>query len=295
MSKKSGKILVAVVVAIVLICGAFSSKVPFLQDVFNDTEVTDSNGVHFIDVGQGDSILVKTEDADILIDAGPGINAGDLTSYLKEQEIETIDYFITTHPHEDHIGGADDVIYSFNVKNIIIPYIPESVIPTTKVFENMLDAIEERNVNVIQAESGAKYTFGENSFEILGPNDEYEDLNMLSVITRFTVGGKTFMFTGDTEKESEYDTLKKYSDLSADVLKVAHHGSSTSSSEKFVKAVSPDFAVISCGYDNSYGHPHDETTDLLEKLNIEYFRTDNDGNIVFSIENGELVVNKEVA
>ena len=132
MSKKSGKILVAVVVAIVLICGAFSSKVPFLQDVFNDTEVTDSNGVHFIDVGQGDSILVKTEDADILIDAGPGINAGDLTSYLKEQEIETIDYFITTHPHEDHIGGADDVIYSFNVKNIIIPYIPESVIPTTK-------------------------------------------------------------------------------------------------------------------------------------------------------------------
>ncbi len=295
MSKNASKIVVAVVVAIVLICGAFSSKVPFLQDVFGDTEIISTNGVHFIDVGQGDSILVKTDDADILIDAGPGINADDLTSYLKDQEIDTIEYFITTHPHEDHIGGADDVIYSFNVKNIIIPYIPESVIPTTKVFENMLDAIEDRNVNVIQAEPGAKYTFGENSFEILGPNAEYKDLNLLSIITRFTIEGKTFMFTGDTEEESEYDTLKKFPDLSADVLKVAHHGSSTSSSEKFIKAVSPEFAVISCGEGNSYGHPHDETLDLFEKLKIKYYSTDNDGSIVFSIENNELVVSKEVA
>jgi len=297
MKKNASKISVLIVAVIIVVCGILSSKFPALEAVFGgDLEYFKAeNGVHFIDVGQGDAALVKTDDANILIDAGPGISASELKRYLDNQNVTTIDYFITTHPHEDHIGGADDVIYNYQVKNVIMPYIPESEMPTTKVFENMLDAIEEKKVNVIQAKPGDKYDFGEDYFEILGPVEEYKDLNMLSVITRFSVDGKKFVFTGDAEKESELDTLREFPDLSADVLKVSHHGSSTSSDEKFIKALSPDIAIISCGEDNNYGHPHDETVDLLEKYNIDFYRTDEEGGVVITIENNQIYVNGEAA
>ena len=244
--------------------------------------------VHFIDVGQGDSALIVTPDGKyVLIDAGTNDSEKALKAYLDSQNVVDIEYAVMTHPHEDHIGGADMIFDTYKVKNAILP----DVTHDTVTFERMLTTIERNNTNLLTSKSGDVYTVGDVSFKILAPvNTKYKSLNDYSVVVRVDYGGTSFMFTGDAEKLSEKEMLETHSksEFACDVLKVGHHGSTTSSSVDFVRAVNPKFAVISCGKDNSYGHPHRETVSTLDGEGIEILRTDLLGNIVFKADGAEV-------
>ena len=235
--------------------------------------------VHFLDVGQADSILIQTADAAMLVDAGTNEAGASVVSYIRSQGIETLDYVIGTHPHEDHIGGLDDVIRQLNVKEIILP----DKIHTTKTFEDVLDAMEEKNLSVTTANQGDDYSLGDAGFTIIAPcegKDYKDELNNWSVGIRLVYGDTSFVMTGDAEKEAEADMLASGENLQGDVWKAAHHGSSTSNTGQMLDAVQPTYAVISCGKDNSYGHPHKETLEAFEKRGIQVFRTDEQGTIV---------------
>ncbi len=227
--------------------------------------------VHFIDVGQGDCALLESNGKYVLIDAGEVEYADTVCDYLKSCEVITIDYVIATHPHSDHCGGLAQVINTFDCKNFITSETDQQ----TSTWLNVLYAVDDNNVNYIDAKVSDTYTFGETTFEILGPcKDNYEDYNNYSVVLKATCGNTSFLFTGDAETTSENDMLQNGANLKADVLKVGHHGSYTSTGSKFLKAVSPAYAVISCGKNNEYGHPHKEVTSALQKHNVTTYRTD---------------------
>lgn len=233
--------------------------------------------VHFIDVGQGDAALILTENGSVLIDAGTTESGERVAAYVKTYT-DSLDYMILSHPHEDHIGGARDVFESVTVKNVIMP----DLTANSAAFDRLLDSIESSDASVHPAYNGESFSLGELYMNILSPaeGEKYEDVNNMSAVVKVSFGKTSFLFTGDAEGPVEQDLLDSGTFLSADVLKVGHHGSSTSSTEKFVKAVSPNIAVISCGKDNSYGHPHAEVVQLLEKLQIDSYRTDKLGDIV---------------
>lgn len=227
--------------------------------------------VHFIDVGQGDSILLQSDDDFVLIDAGEVEYGPVVCEYLKSVGVDTIDYVIATHPHSDHIGGLSDVINQFDCENFITKESDQQ----TKTWMNVLTAVEKNDVNYIEANVSDTYSFSQASFEILAPNsDHYDGYNDYSVVVKVTCGDTSFLFTGDAEKLSEKEMINSGADLSADVLKVAHHGSTTSSSDAFLDAVNPQFAVISCGENNDYGHPHKEVISEFSKRGVTVYRTD---------------------
>ena len=238
--------------------------------------------VHIIDVGQGDSILVRTDDRVLLIDAGTNSSEDELRAYLDACGIEDIDCFVCTHPHEDHIGGADMILGEYNVERLIMPE-SES---TTVTFTKLLDALEESDAVYTEPVVGDVYTIGGFAFTILAPDESVaDDSNNSSVVLRLDYGSTSFMFTGDAEAESEACILAEFSpsELDCDFLKLGHHGSTTSTSEAFLDAVSPEYAAISCGEGNSYGHPHRETLDKLASRGItgdKLLRTDLDGTCV---------------
>lgn len=257
------------------------SKVPVPIDIMN---------VHFIDVGQGDSILVEADHAAMLIDAGES-NKGNLVSdYLKSRNITRLDYVIGTHPHSDHIGGLDTIINSFPIDKLILP----SAVNTTKTYEDVLDAISAKELRITKAEVGAQYKLGSASFTILAPNSpSYEELNNYSVVIKLTYGENSFLLTGDAEELSEKEMLENGYDLSADVLKLAHHGSSTASCEEFLEAVNPEYGVICVGKGNDYGHPHAETLQSMVKHAIDVYRTDLQGTIIFTSDGKTISVNTQ--
>lgn len=188
---------------------------------------------------------------------------------------------IATHPHEDHIGGMSKVFENYKVENFYMP----KVTHTTKTFENMLTSVSKQGLKVQQIKEGMKFDLGSDAkIDVYSPMKEsYEEFNDYSPIMKLTFGDKKLMFTGDAETLVEKEVLSKYSkDLKADVLKFGHHGSSTSSSNEFIQAVSPQYGIISCGTDNSYGHPHKETMKKISKNKIETYRTDLQGEITLS-------------
>ncbi len=253
--------------------------------------IEDTIELHIINVGQGDSVLIKTEAGNILIDAGTGESEEALSHYLSSVGVESFEYCIFTHPHEDHIGGADMIIEDYDVRNVII----SPVVTTTKTFDVLIDALERSEANVIEAHPDSKYKVGEVEIMIMGPIKLYDrDLNNSSVITRINYGAVRMMFTGDAERTQEGDVLDRYSifDLDCDFLKMGHHGSSTSSCEAFMNAVSPSVAAISCGVNNKYGHPHRETIEKLDSLGIEYHRTDEMGDIVYVCDGKSIELKK---
>lgn len=239
--------------------------------------------VYYLDVGQGDSELIQLSNGkNILIDAGTRSTAEELVGYLQNLGVQKIDYLIATHPHEDHIGGMTDVVQNFEIGSIYMPKIADSQIPTTKVYENLLTAIGEKGLSITAAQAGS-VIFEEAGarMEILAPNSaEYGDLNSYSIVTKLTVGEKAFLFTGDAEADSEEEMLDLGYSVDADVLKLGHHGSSTSNSMAFLEAVSPQAAIVSCGAGNDYGHPHQEVMDRLAQLNVTVYRTDTQGTVL---------------
>jgi len=237
---------------------------------------------HFIDVGQGDGILIRTGDGDIVIDAGPSSTEDEFVNYLKEQGVDSIEYFVLTHPHADHIGGADAVLEEFDVKRVLLP----KTDCTTSMYMKVLGLIEEEECAVIESKVFETYTLGDFKMTVLAPNGiDYSGYNDYSVVLRAELGNTSVLLTGDAEKVSENEMMDKIdpSLLDCDVLKAGHHGSSTSTIKAFFDAVSPEYAVISCGVNNEHGHPHSETMDTLKDLETagKLYRTDLLGSVVF--------------
>ena len=258
-----------------------------MQTASGPSEVTEDLTVHFLDIGQGDCTLLTQGEHAMLIDAGDNDQGTKVQSYLEYLGISSLDYLVLTHPDADHIGGADVVIYKFDCNTILMPEKKAD----TRTYDDVIQAMKSKNYTAIHPEVGDSYAFGESSFTILSPARNYEDSNDCSIVLRLTHGSNTFLFTGDAEEEAENDMLASGMDLSADVLKVGHHGSHTSTSDAFLEAVAPTYAVISCEIGNSYGHPHAETLNKLRTAGIQMFRTDDQGTIIVTSDGSTLTWN----
>ena len=288
-SKAKG-IATAVVVLIAVIAGLFFGKDAILGGLTDKPSDPVSGGevqFHFIDVGQGDAALIRTEKGDILIDAGTNSSEDELKAYLDRLGVTDIEYAVFTHPHEDHIGGADMILNTYNVKNVILP----DATSTSKTFERMMDAIEAEGCAVIEATPDLVFTVGELTCTVLAPiSEKYNETNNYSVVIRADYGETSVLFTGDAEVDSEAEMLTRYrlkGMLDCDILKSGHHGSDTSSGQEFLDAVTPVFAVISVGEGNTYDHPKQVTLTKYEAMGMIIYRTDKEGSIVFTTTGGE--------
>ncbi|NFM31743.1 MBL fold metallo-hydrolase [Clostridium botulinum] len=271
--KKKNLIITCLLICLSIIFTACSQQ---SSNAVNTSNKSNELKVHYIDVGQGDSILVQTKDKNILIDAGTRKSSDNLINYLKKQHIKKLDYVIATHPHEDHIGGMPKVIDEFEISNF---YAPKKT-ANTKIFKDMILQLKKKNLKINIAKKGISL---DSSLDFLAPvKDNYENTNDSSAVVKLTHGNTKFLFTGDAEKTSEKDILNSNEDLSSNVLKVGHHGSHSSSSKEFLDKINPKIAIISCGKNNDYGHPHKETMKELKKRNIEVYRTDIDGTILLT-------------
>jgi len=252
-------------------------------------EVTTSSGkkpasgqliVHFIDVGQGASqLLIGPTGKTMLIDAGNNDKEVYIVDYLKQENISKIDILIGTHPDADHIGGLDAVIEHFDIGKVYLPKIQAN----TKTFEDVLLAVKKKNLKVTTAKAGVVLDWEEKvEAQMIAPIDTYTDTNEMSAVLRLIFGDTSFLLTGDAESKSEADMLKSGVSLQADVLLVSHHGSKTSTSEEFLKAVKPKHAVIQSGKDNKYGHPADNVLERLKRHKVKVYRNDLQGHIIFT-------------
>lgn len=237
--------------------------------------------VHYIDVGQGDSTLIQVNNKNMLIDAGPKESKDKLFNYLDKLNIKTLDYVVATHPHEDHIGNMAEVIKKYTIGSFYAP----KVTSTTSSFEKMTEALamKDLKINVIKSNS-KNIDLGSNTVTtVMSPSkDSYEDLNNYSPIIKIQFGDTSFLFTGDAERLVEEEVLAAGFDVNADVLKVGHHGSNSSTSSKFLDSVKPKISVISVGANNTYNHPTKKTLDSLNKSKTTIYRTDLDSTVVIS-------------
>lgn len=247
--------------------------------------------VHFLDVGQADSTFIELGNGQtMLIDAGESHNASTIIQYIRDLQYSDIDYVVATHPHDDHIGGMAEVLESFEIGKM---YMPKQT-HTISAFEDMLDVMERKNIDAYTAKSGVNIlTSGIIEIDILAPfADSYSNLNNSSAVVRIKYGDTIMLFTGDAEQEIETQLLD--SGIDADVLKVGHHGAGSSSATSFIKAVSPEVAVISSG--GEYGHPHSDTLAILSEVGANIYRTDEQGTIqVTADQHKKITVDKKAS
>ena len=230
------------------------SKKSASSHVANNSSTTKTSSkllVHFIDVGQGDSILITQGKHAMLIDAGNNDKGTTVQLYLKKQGLTSLDYVIGTHPDADHIGGLDVVIYKFDCKKILLP----DCTSNTATYRDVLSSMKSKNYTATHPAAGQKFSLGKAQFTITGPVQKYNSTNDNSLSLRLTFMQSSFLFTGDITQNAEPDLIAKNKTLQADVLKIAHHGSKYSTTSAFLTAVSPKYAVISCAEGNSYGFP----------------------------------------
>ncbi len=244
---------------------------------------------HFIDVGQGDSIYIKTPEQNILIDGGDRGNT--VVNYLRNQGVSSLDLVIGTHPHADHIGGLINVMKAIPVKEIIDP----DVVHSTTAFEDYLDVIDAKDIKFTVGRAGMKRDLGGGAeMKIIHPSSPSSShLNNASIVCRVTFGTVSFMFTGDAEQAAESQVLNRGYTLDSDILKIGHHGSRTSTTQAFLNAVNPNVSVIMCGKHNQYGHPHDETLNKLSNAGVDIYRTDLQGHIIITTDGETYDINKE--
>ena len=245
--------------------------------------------VKFFDVGQADSILVQSAGVNMLIDAGTNNMGNTVVQNLKDLGITKIDYLVGTHPHEDHIGGMDDVINNFEIGTIYMPKVQTN----TKTFEDVLDAISNKGLTITTPEVGYVFEAGNTKCEVMcagtGTTEENSNLNLSSIVIRMVYGEESFLFMGDAEEKNE--SSRQWPQTT--VLKVGHHGSDTSSSESFLNQVKPEISVISVGINNTYGHPKKITLDKLNALETSIYRTDQNGTITITCDGTSCVVTTE--
>ena len=296
--KKSARILLCLLLVLALISGCDATgtvaDTPAQADASPPGSfaagVSGTLEVHYIDVGQADCIFIRQDEATLLIDAGNNADGPAVVSYLHGQGVETLDTVIGTHPHEDHIGGLDQALLAFGANKVIIP----KVTHTTKTFEDLIDAIDQKGLRVTTPAPGMQFTVGDAQCTILAPvSTAYEDLNNYSVVVRVTHGDTAFLFSGDAEALSEQEMLQGTLPLQADVLKVGHHGSNSSSTAEFLQAVSPSIAVISVGRDNDYGHPSPETLRRLQAAGATVYRTDETGTVIIYSDGNTITTETE--
>ena len=250
--------------------------------------------VHFLDVGNADCILVRQGDKNLLIDAAEPDNQHDIIRYLQKQGVQQLDMVIATHPHADHIGAMSAVIENYAIGRFVMSYVTDEATPTSSAYIRMLEALDAHNVAVEEAVPGTTYELGTARLQILAPYESVDEPNDVSVVCRLTFGDRSFLFTGDASKSIEKQMLDGPYVLRSDVLKLSHHGSNTGNSEQFLYEVMPQYAVITCGADNRYGHPHQEVVNRLKRQNIQSYRTDASGDIVFTTDGTNLTVETEM-
>ncbi len=260
-----------------------SSEEPTSQDA-NPIQTDDLQGleVQFLDVGQGDCIYITCGEDIMLIDTGLYEYKDKVLEYLGKQNIDKIDYLILTHPDSDHIGSAGAIVRNFDIDNIFAPDIERD----TAAYGAFIEAAEDKGYVWAMPSIGTEYVFGDGIFRVLAPSWSHEDINDNSIVVKLEYGNTSYLFMGDAEEEEEMEIISMGHDVSADVIKLGHHGSKTSSSPEFLSLVEPRFAVISCGEGNEYGHPHAATMTKLLDMGVEMFRTDDQG-IIISYSDGD--------
>lgn len=254
----------------------------------------DKLAVCFIDVGQGDSVFLSAGGKNMLIDCGESEAADGVIRFLNENNVEKLDYVVATHPHSDHMGGMYKIVDQFEIGEMIVPHLDDSDIPTTRYYEKFLDSCDARGLSLTEAKLGRTIELGDAEAEIIAPcRPGYDNTNNYSVGLFLTHGENTFIFTGDAESLAEKEMVKSGSLRHADVYKAGHHGSDTSSCEEFMAEITPDYAVISCGEGNSYGHPQKQTLKEIGRYTDKIYRTDLDGTVTFVSDGKKLTVNTE--
>lgn len=303
MSKRDKKKLFMLVLILLLGLLSFLNERYDLEGVLSGNKnsvVQNSDGktadeemyyVHFIDVGQGDSTLFETSEGKyVLVDASTGDAEIKLVSYLRNEGVEQLEYVIFTHPHEDHIGGGDAVLESFEVKNVYMTDKAEN----TSAFERLVDAlyesVEQKGTKVMQPSVGETFSVDKMEFTVLSDGRGYEDLNDASICIKAAYGESGIVITGDAGAEVERKILEGGFDVEAEIMKLGHHGSSSSNSDAFLDAVQPEAVIASCEKDNDYGHPHVEVRRAADKRNIPLYRTDLDGDVVFAFDRESIIL-----
>lgn len=272
-----------ILLAVSVIVSAFCLRASIVTSAA-DTEQME---VHFIDVGQADATLIKCGEHSMLIDAADSSKGTAIQNYLKKQKVQKLDYLVLTHPDADHIGGAPVIITKFEIDKVFVSNFEKD----NKTYQKLIQALDNKRLKAVTPNVGEKYSLGTAEITILAPNGEYDNPNDSSVCFLIKNGDNCFLFTGDAEEKAQEALLAGQIALSADVYHAGHHGSRTSTSQEFLDAVKPAYAVISCGKDNSYGHPHAQTLNLFRANGVNVFRTDEQGSIVATSDGKEIVWN----
>ena len=284
MSKKRWIIMLLLLFLMSLLGGCSQSRSTFTEqnalpfDNQKKGSKTDQLEVCFIDCGQGDAILIKSPTGKyMLVDGGKSEEGDNITEFLRNQGVKQLAVVVGTHPHSDHIGGLAKIINTFPVEKVYLPRVTHN----TTAFETLLKAIKGKNLKISTARQGEEIPLEGIKARFIGPvGENYEDINNYSAVIRIDYGDNSFILTGDAEEISEKEMIDSGEKLKADVLKVGHHGSSSSTCLAFLKAVAPQYAVIMCGVDNDYGHPHRETLVALDAVGVKVYRTDLHGTII---------------
>ena len=285
--------LIAIVIAIVSCIAVLGAMIFFgvtaqqRKAQSESLQIGEGLTVHFIDVGQGDSILLTCEGKTMLVDAGGSEQGDRVVRYLKAQKISGLDIAVATHPHRDHIGGMDTVVQNFPIKKLYTP-VKES---DSSYFQDLAKACGAANVKLTVPKADARFSLGSATVTVLGPRGDYEKLeneNNMSIVLRVDYGDRSFLLTGDAEHEEETAILDAGCIVDVDVLKAGHHGSEDSTGSRLLHESMPDYCVISCGLGNDYGHPHDDTLSRLRDADVTVCHTDELGTIVFITDGKDL-------